>query len=158
MRTGIDANGDDRVAVASGHGEDRVVNELEEGTRLELDFGKLRAVAATGSEVVPVVLQDAASKDVLFIGYANEQALKATLDERIAVLWSTSRNELWRKGASSGDVLELVEVRVNCEQNSLLYLVNRTTGGACHTKSASGDARPTCYYRSITGEGALRHD
>jgi phosphoribosyl-AMP cyclohydrolase len=158
MRAEVGADGDNRVAVASGSREDRVVNELEEGTRLELDFGKLRAVAATGSEVVPVVLQDAATKDVLFVGYANELALKATLDERIAVLWSTSRNELWRKGASSGDVLELVEVRVNCEQNSLLYLVSRTTGAACHTKSESGEARPTCYYRSIVDESTLRHE
>ncbi|WP_141579560.1 phosphoribosyl-AMP cyclohydrolase [Actinomadura sp. WMMA1423] len=133
------------------------MNELEEGTRLTLDFDKLAGVAATGARVVPVVLQDAGSGEVLFIGYANDQALKATLDERIAVLWSTSRNELWRKGATSGDVLELVDVRVNCEQNSLLYLVNRTTGGACHTNLPSGEARPTCYYRSVADDGALRH-
>lgn len=131
------------------------MNELEEGTRLTLDFDKLAGVAATGARVVPVVLQDAASGDVLFIGYANDQALKATLDERIAVLWSTSRNELWRKGATSGDVLDLVDVRVNCEQNSLLYLVNRATGGACHTTLPSGEARPTCYYRSVTDTGTL---
>ena len=133
------------------------MNELEEGTRLTLDFDKLAGVAATGARVVPVVLQDAGSGDVLFIGYANDQALKATLDERIAVLWSTSRNELWRKGATSGDVLELVDVRVNCEQNSLLYLVNRTTGGACHTNLPSGEPRPTCYYRSVADDGTLRH-
>jgi phosphoribosyl-AMP cyclohydrolase len=133
------------------------VNELEEGTRLTLDIDKQAGFAATGARVVPVVLQDANSGDVLFIGYANDQALKATLDEKIAVLWSTSRNELWRKGATSGDVLELVDVRVNCEQNSLLYLVNRTTGGACHTKDASGEARSTCYYRSITDPDTLRH-
>lgn len=133
------------------------MNELEEGTDLTLDFDKLAGVAATGARVVPVVLQDADSGDVLFIGYANDQALKATLDERIAVLWSTSRNELWRKGATSGDVLRLVDVRVNCEQNSLLYLVNRTTGGACHTKLPTGEARPTCYYRSVTDENTLRH-
>ncbi|QKW32730.1 phosphoribosyl-AMP cyclohydrolase [Actinomadura sp. NAK00032] len=133
------------------------MNELEEGTRPALDFDKLAGVAATGARVVPVVLQDAESGDVLFIGYANDQALKATLDERIAVLWSTSRNELWRKGATSGDVLRVVDVRVNCEQNSLLYLVDRTTGGACHTKDASGQARPTCYYRSVTDTETLRH-
>ena len=132
------------------------MNELEEGSKLTLDFDKLAGVAATGARVVPVVLQDAISGDVLFIGYANDQALQATLDERIAVLWSTSRNELWRKGATSGDVLRLVDVRVNCEQNSLLYLVERTTGGACHTKLPSGEARPTCYYRSVTDMSALR--
>lgn len=56
------------------------------------------------------------------------------------VLRSTSRNELWRKGTTSGDVLELAEIRVNCEQNSLLYLVRRTTGGACHTVAPSGSS------------------
>lgn len=133
------------------------MNELEEGVRLDLDFDKLAAVAATGARVVPVVLQDADSHEVLFIGYANEEAVDASLRERMAVLWSTSRNELWRKGATSGDVLELVGIRVNCEQNSLLYLVRRTTGGACHTLLPSGSARPSCYYRTITDEGTLRH-
>jgi phosphoribosyl-AMP cyclohydrolase len=132
------------------------VNELEEGTRLGLDFGKLASVAATGARVVPVVLQDADSGEVLFIGYANEEALQTSLRERIAVLWSTSRNELWRKGATSGDVLELAEIRVNCEQNSVLYLVRRTTGGACHTLADSGSARPSCYYRVITDELTLQ--
>ena len=134
------------------------VNELEEGNRLGLDFGKLASVAATGARVVPAVLQDAESSEVLFIGYANDEAIETSLSERIAVLWSTSRNELWRKGATSGDVLELAEIRVNCEQNSVLYLVRRTTGGACHTLSASGSARPSCYYRAITDEMTLRHE
>lgn len=137
--------------------EDGRVNELEEGTRLALDYGKLAAVAATGVQVVPVVLQDADSGEVLFIGYANEQALETSLRERTAVLWSTSRNELWRKGATSGDVLELAEIRVNCEQNSLLYLVRRTTGGACHTVAPSGSSRPGCYYRAITEGMTLQH-
>src|SRR6202451_4287719 len=118
------------------------VNELEEGTRLGLAFGKLAGVAASGARGVPVVLQDADSGEVLFIGYANEEALEASLRERIAVLWSTSRNELWRKGSTSGDVLELTDIRRNCEQNSLLYLVHRTSGGACHTLLPSGSARP----------------
>jgi phosphoribosyl-AMP cyclohydrolase len=133
------------------------VNEREEGTRIALDFGKLASIAASGARVLPVVLQDADSGEVLFIGYVNEEALQATLRERIAVLWSTSRNELWRKGATSGDVLELAAVRVNCEQNSLLYLVRRTTGGACHTLLPSGSARPSCYYRTITEQSTLRH-
>jgi phosphoribosyl-AMP cyclohydrolase len=133
------------------------VSELEEGTRLALDFGKLAAVAATGAQVVPVVLQDTASGEVLFIGYANKEALEASWRERIAVLWSTSRNELWRKGSTSGDVLELVDIRVNCEQNSLLYRVRRTTGGACHTLLPSGSARPGCYYRTIAEGMTLQH-
>lgn len=134
------------------------MNELEEGTALRLDYGKLQKIAATGSQVVPVVLQDAESGEVLFIGYANEEALAATFEHRSAVLWSTSRNELWHKGATSGDVLELVDIRVNCEQNSLLYRVRRSTGGACHTTDATGAARPTCYYREVVSPANLRFD
>jgi phosphoribosyl-AMP cyclohydrolase len=143
--------------VAGRGRQDELVSELEEGTRLALDFGKLGAVAATGALVVPVVLQDADSGEVLFIGYANEEALETSLRERIAVLWSTSRNELWRKGSTSGDVLELAEIRVNCEQNALLYLVRRTTGGACHTLLPSGTARPNCFYRTIDDGVTLAH-
>lgn len=132
------------------------MNELEEGLKADLDFGKLAKVAAAGTPVLPVVLQDADTRDVLFVGYANREAIEASLTERIAVLWSTSRNELWRKGATSGDVLELTEIRVNCEQNSLLYLVRRTTGGACHTLLPSGVARPACYYRALSDLTTLR--
>jgi phosphoribosyl-AMP cyclohydrolase len=114
------------------------------------------AVLKAGCAGEPVVLQDAGSGDVLFVGYANEEALETSLRERNAVLWSTSRNELWRKGATAGDVLDLAEVRVNCEQNSLLYLVRRTTGGACHTVLPSGSSRPGCFDRAIAEGKTLR--
>lgn len=129
------------------------MNELEAGTALALNFQKLQKVGKTGQSIVPVVLQNADSGEVLFVGYANEKALGESLRTRTAVLWSTSRNELWHKGASSGDVLDLVEVAVNCEQNSLLYRV-RPRGGVCHTKGQDGRTRPTCYYRRIGDSGA----
>lgn len=122
--------------------------QLEEGSELLLDFDKLKRVAQTGEAVLPVVVQDVDSKRVLIVAYANEAALKHTLEHGVATFWSTSRNELWVKGATSGDILELVEVRVNCEQNSLLYLV-RPRGGACHTRGPDGKSRLTCYYRRI---------
>ena len=125
------------------------MNQLEEGTLLTLDFKKLCKVAQTEQDVIPVVLQHAENGDVLFIGYANELALAETFKTKQAVLWSTSRNELWRKGATSGDVLDVVEVCVNCEQNSVLYRVVPRRGGVCHTKDADGNARPTCYYRRV---------
>lgn len=128
-------------------------SDLEEGLEPRLDFGKLRKVGETGQDVLPVVLQSVDSGDVLFVGYANEEAVRATLNEKIAVLWSTSRNELWRKGATSGDVLELVDVRVNCEQNSLLYRVRPRTGGVCHTRGADGKPRALCYYRRLSEDG-----
>jgi phosphoribosyl-AMP cyclohydrolase len=73
----------------------------------------------------------------------------------MATFWSTSRNELWIKGKTSGDFLEIVEIRVNCEQNSILYLVTPKGKGACHTKDSTGQARTGCYYRKMSGEGSL---
>ncbi len=125
------------------------MNQLEEGTDATVDFTKIARAAASTQGLVPVVLQHADTKEVLFVGYANHLALAETLDSGRAVLWSASRDELWRKGATSGDELELVEVWVNCEQNALLYLVRPVTGGVCHTKDAAGAARTTCFYRRV---------
>merc|ERR1712076_281721 len=99
-------------------------------------------------------VQDADTLQVLIVAFANHQALAETLSRRVCVLWSTSRNELWIKGASSGDVLDLVDVRVNCEQNSLLYLVRPRRTGACHTKGPDGTNRPACYYRKLSYTGS----
>jgi phosphoribosyl-AMP cyclohydrolase len=122
---------------------------LEEGHDLQLDFTKLQKVAKTGLPVLPVVVQDADSHEVLVVAYANKEALEHTLKTGIATFWSTSRNELWIKGATSGDSLKIVDIRVNCEQNSLLYIVRMLGGGVCHTKDAEGHTRKTCYYRSL---------
>ncbi len=129
--------------------------DLEEGSQLSLDFDKIASVAQTASGVIPAVAQDADSGLVLIVGYVNELALEAALKRNQAVFWSTSRNELWIKGASSGDFLELVEARVNCEQNSILYLVRPKGRGACHTRDAAGNTRKSCFYRAIK-DGALK--
>jgi len=125
------------------------MKELEEGSELQLDFSKLQKIAKTGLPVLPVVVQDADSHEVLLVAYSNQEALKRSLESGVAAFWSTSRNELWLKGATSGDTLELIDVRVNCEQNSLLYLVRRVGGGVCHTRDVEGKTRKTCYYRSL---------
>jgi phosphoribosyl-AMP cyclohydrolase len=125
------------------------MNTLEEGNNLQLDFSKLQKIAKTGLPVLPVVVQDADSKEVLVVAYSNQEALEHSLKTGIATFWSTSRNELWIKGKTSGDTLKLIDVRVNCEQNSLLYLVRMQGGGVCHTKDAEGKTRKTCYYRSL---------
>ena len=130
-------------------------DQVEAGKILALDFGKLGQVAACGQDLVPVAVQDADSGDVLIVAYANQQALDHTLTAGVAAFWSTSRDELWVKGATSGDFLDIVEVRVNCEQNSLLYRVRRRGQGACHTLDAGGSARPGCYYRRINAAGQL---
>ena len=123
--------------------------ELEEGCNLALDFGRLSS--ASGHGVVPVVAQDVESRDVLVLAHANRVALEYTLREGVAAFWSLSRDRLWIKGETSGNVLDVEEVRVNCEQNSLLYLVNLRKEGVCHTLQ-HGVARHSCYYRKISGD------
>lgn len=133
-------------------------HEIEEGSRLMLDFSKLAKVAACGEDLVPAVAQDSNTGEVLVIAYVNQKALDTTLETGKATFWSTSRNELWIKGATSGDFLLIDEVRVNCEQNSLLYLVTPRGEGSCHTKDTeSGKARSGCYYRRLESDGTLIH-
>jgi len=128
------------------------MKELEESLVLSLDFGKLGSVYNQSSKpVIPVVVQHVDTKDVLILAYVSEEALKKSLELKKAVFWSTSRNELWIKGETSGDTLDLFDVRVNCEQNSLLFLVKPRHDGVCHTKDSQGKSRPTCYYRSFDG-------
>ena len=122
---------------------------LEQGGEMLLDFDKIKKVARSGESVLPVAVQDVGSKEILLIAYANEAALRRTMERGVATFWSTSRNELWIKGATSGDTLEIVEIRVNCDQNSLLYIVRPLGEGACHTKDADGRARSSCFYRRI---------
>ncbi|MBD3355422.1 phosphoribosyl-AMP cyclohydrolase [Candidatus Woesearchaeota archaeon] len=105
----------------------------EETLELKLDFSKL----------IPVITQDINTKDVLFVAFANKKAYDNTLATRNATYWSRSRNELWEKGKTSGDYLKIKEIRINCEQNSLLYLVEPVKENACHTN------RKSCYYRRI---------
>ena len=123
--------------------------EVEEGTLLQLDFDKIRSIGASGRPLVPVVLQNAETKDVLYVAYTNKEAFDLTMKQKHVFLFSTSRDELWEKGATSGDFLELVEARVNCEQNSLLYLVKPRNAGVCHTKNQQAENRPGCYYRKV---------
>ena len=124
------------------------MNALEEGRTLQLDFKKLRKVAAIEADVLPVAIQNADTRELILVAYTNDEAFEKSIASRSLVLWSTSRNELWEKGKTSGETFELVEARVNCEQNSLLYLVRPKRGDICHTQNQAGEAR-NCYYRKI---------
>ncbi len=135
------------------------MENTEETSELRLDFTKLEKVGAqvaasraAGAErdpgVIPVAVQNADTKEVILVAYTNEYAMKESFAKRKLVLWSTSRNKLWFKGETSGETFDLLEAYVNCEQNSLLYVVRPCRGGICHTKNAAGEPR-NCYYRRI---------
>lgn len=93
--------------------------------------------------LIPVIAQDDESGEVLLLAYMNKKALRLTLSERILVLWSRSRDRLWRKGEESGNTLRLVELRLNCEGNSLLARVRLEGSGACH------EGYRSCYFRRV---------
>ena len=124
------------------------MNKLEEGSELKLDWKKLEKAVASSPGIVPVAVQNADTNEVILVAYTNELAFRKSLESRSLVLWSTSRNELWEKGKTSGETFDLLEVRVNCEQNSLLYRVRPRRGGICHTKNKKGEPR-NCYYRKL---------
>ena len=121
----------------------------EHTTQLLLDFGP------DGKALVPVVTQDARTKDVLILAFANKEAFDETRRSGYATYWSRSRDELWKKGLTSGDMLKVVEIRINCEQSSLLYLVTPQGRGACHVKRPDGLPYASCYYRRISENGTL---
>lgn len=121
---------------------------LEEGADLRLDFDHVAGLAQRGLRVVPVAVQNADTGDVILVAWASPEALTQTRRTRVATFYSASRDELWIKGQKSGNLFDVVEIRVNCEQNSLLYVVRPRAGGICHTRNASGEARD-CYYRRL---------
>lgn len=110
---------------------------------LQPNFGK------SGRKRLPVVLQNAQTGEVLFVAFTNQRAFRLSLQEGEVYLWSRSRRQLWHKGATSGDFLELAEVRINCNEDSLLYLVKPLGKGVCHNQDANGIPYPTCYWRTI---------
>jgi phosphoribosyl-ATP pyrophosphohydrolase/phosphoribosyl-AMP cyclohydrolase len=107
------------------------------------DLGVLRF---DESGLVPVVAQDAATGEVLTLAYANREAVEKTLSTGEAHYYSRSRAELWRKGATSGNTQGVVEVRVDCDGDALLYRVE-PRGPACHTGERS------CFFTTLEGSG-----
>ncbi|WP_231378250.1 MULTISPECIES: phosphoribosyl-AMP cyclohydrolase [unclassified Desulfurobacterium] len=95
-----------------------------------------------GNGLVPVVVQDAKTKDVLMVAYANRKAVEETLKTGFAHYFSRSRNELWMKGKTSGHVQKVKSVLIDCDEDTLLYIVEQT-GVACHTGNWS------CFYRTL---------
>lgn len=99
--------------------------------------------------LINVVLQNFETGQVLFNASMSEESLNQTLELREVVLYSRSRKCLWRKGATSGDILLVKEIQVNCENNSLLVKVTPKTERVCHKKDEKGKARKSCYFRKM---------
>jgi phosphoribosyl-AMP cyclohydrolase len=128
---------------------DEIKMSKEDTTELLIDFGE------DGQKLLPVVTQDFATKEVLILAFVNKEAFDETRRSGYATYWSRSRSELWKKGLTSGDMLKIDEIRINCEQNSLLYLVTPQGKGACHAKKENGMPYSSCYYRKINTDNSL---
>jgi phosphoribosyl-AMP cyclohydrolase len=98
-------------------------NEVDQFVK-RIDFDK-------GQGLVPVVVQDQRTKDVLMLAYANKEALRLSLETGIAHYWSRSRSSLWKKGETSGHVQTIKKIDTDCDTDTLLYIVNQE-GVACH--------------------------
>lgn len=92
--------------------------------------------------LIPAIVQDADTKDVLMVAWMDEEALKRTLESRTTWFWSRSRREYWNKGATSGNTQKVVKVLYDCDEDTLLVLVNPACP-ACHT------GEQTCFYREM---------
>jgi len=94
--------------------------------------------------LIPALAMDAVTREPLMLAYMNEDSLRKTLEIGEAVYWSRSRKEIWHKGATSGHVQKIVEIRTDCDQDALILLVQQIGAGACHS------GRNSCFYRKVT--------
>ncbi|MCH4285361.1 MULTISPECIES: phosphoribosyl-AMP cyclohydrolase [Bacillota] len=105
---------------------------------IKLDFEK-------GNGLLPVVVQDVHTKEVLMLAYMNEESLNKTIETKVATYYSRSRQALWVKGETSGHYQYVKDIRIDCDEDTILLLVEQV-GAACHTGHYS------CFYRNIEGE------
>ncbi len=101
--------------------------------------------------LVPVIAQDRATGVVRMLAWANAEALRATIAKERATFWSRSRSELWEKGATSGNSMKVYDVRLDCDGDAILYVVD-AMGPSCHTGATS------CFFRAITPDGLATDD
>lgn len=107
---------------------------------IKVDFEK-------GNGLIPVVVQDHQTLEVLMLAYMNEESLKQTIETKKATYFSRSRNELWIKGETSGHYQYVKDIRIDCDEDTILLKVEQV-GAACHTGHYS------CFYRNLEGEEA----
>lgn len=122
----------DFAAPLSGHDQD-------ETAELRPKFDKNGLIAA--------VAQDVETGEILMLAWMNAEALGKTIESKVATYWSRSRKSLWVKGETSGNQQHVLEIRVDCDQDAVVLIVNQTGDGACHT------GRKSCFYRSVSDTG-----
>ena len=118
-------------------------NNIETTTAIQLQFEKR-------GNLLPVIVQESSSMQILMLGYINQEAFNITLKKGLATFWSTSRKELWTKGETSGDYLSIDNILTDCDQDAVIYQVTLKGNGSCHTKNEQGVHRKSCFYRKLS--------
>lgn len=118
------------------------------GGKAEIEEGNTFAPKFDGNGLIPALAMDAATREPLMLAYMNAESLRRTLELGEAVYWSRSRQEFWHKGATSGHIQRIVEIRTDCDQDALILLVEQIGAGACHT------GRGSCFYRRVVAQPA----
>lgn len=119
---------------------------LEETDELYLQFNKRDGL-------LPVAVQETSTGQILMLASVNREAVEYSIKHNRVAFWSTSRNELWVKGETSGNKLLLDEILVDCDQDALVYKVTLEGEGVCHTKDENGKFRKACFYRKVDKSG-----
>jgi len=120
------------------------------GNKAEIEEGAAFAPKFDADGLIPAMAVDAVTREPLMLAYMNAESLRRTLEIGEAVYWSRSRQEFWHKGATSGHVQKIVEIRTDCDQDALVLVVEQIGAGACHT------GRGSCFYRKVvkTSDGS----
>lgn len=117
-------------------------SELEETHKLHLQFEKRGGL-------LPVAVQETQTGQLLMLASVNQEAFYITVKTRKATFWSTSKNQIWTKGLTSGNTLLIDEILVDCDQDAIVYRVTLENGGVCHTYNSEGKNRKACFYRKL---------
>jgi len=118
------------------------------GGKAEIEEGRAFAPKFDADGLIPALAMDATTREPLMLAYMNAESLRRTLEIGEAVYWSRSRKEYWHKGATSGHIQRIVEIRTDCDQDALVLLVEQIGAGACHT------GRGSCFYRRVVPQTA----
>ena len=106
---------------------------------IELDFTK-------GDGLIPAIAQDWKTGEILMLAYINAESWQETINSGCATYWTRSRQKLWKKGESSGNIQEIKEILVDCDDDTVVFKVNQIGDAACHTGFRS------CFYRKVEGD------
>lgn len=118
------------------------------GNKTEVEEGLEFSPKFDADGLIPAMAMDAHTREPLMLAYMNAESLRRTLEIGEAVYWSRSRQEFWHKGATSGQIQRIVEIRTDCDQDALILSVEQIGTGACHT------GRSSCFYRKVVAAGA----